>query len=219
MNNKHGEIKDAPAKWQAHILIAGMVALIIFILIAMDVANNGTTLKIDAWLNAEMLTLQNPIFNGTIVLITQALSPMVLIALAIGVATALLYKKEKDKALFIAFTIGGGAFVGYAMKYLFHRLRPENGLIEATNYSFPSGHAMTATIFFMLTLYIFGKEIKNRVRKFVFIAANVSLLLLAGLSRLYLNVHWLSDVVAGFMLGLAWLFFAIYFKRRTHLNH
>lgn len=214
MDKKDGQIKEFPAKWQPYILCAGIIALTIFVLIAMNIANKGDILKIDTWINSEMPALQNTALNGTVILITHTLSPTILISLAVGFAMAFFYKNEKARAFFIAFTIGGGAVMGYALKYLFHRLRPENGLIEATNYSFPSGHAMTATIFFPLIIYIFANKIKTRVRKYAFIAVNVSLILLAGLSRLYLNVHWLSDVVAGFLLGLAWIFLGIYFKIR-----
>jgi len=99
----------------------------------------------------------------------------------------------------------GGLLFEVLTKVIIHRARPENALIEVSGYSFPSGHATMAIIFFSLLLYSFKDDIKNKALKNIFIASNIIFFLIIGLSRVYLNVHWFSDVLAGFGLGLFWL--------------
>ena len=209
--------KKAFLKENTKTIILSIFLLIIFIAIAADVSSNdtGLMLKTDAWLNTEMMSFQIQSLNGIIILITDILSPTTLIILSIAGAIFLFYRGWKSKAIFIALSVGGGALLSYLTKIIFHRARPENGLIEASSYSFPSGHAMMSVIFFSLVIYCFGKHIRNEAHRRLFIIANIVLASFSGLSRLYLNVHWLSDVVAGFLLGLSWIFFAIYFKKKS----
>ena len=213
MNEK--EEKEDVVKKQTKFIISSIVLLILFIAIAADVSNNdnGLMLKTDAWLNTEMLSLQTQSLNGTIILTTDLLSPTMVIILSIAGALFLFFKGKKRVAIFIAFSVGGGALISYTTKIIFHRMRPENGLIEASSYSFPSGHAMMSAIFFSLVIYIFGNYIRNETHRRLFITANIGLLLLSGLSRLYLNVHWLSDVVAGYLFGLSWFMCVLALKK------
>src|SRR3989344_385768 len=95
------------------------------------------------------------------------------------------------------------------IKALAQRARPENALIETSTYSFPSGHATLAIVFFSLLIYLFGKNIKNTFIRWSFIAGNIFLILLIGYTRIYLNAHWFTDVIAGFALGLLWFSFVI----------
>lgn len=84
-------------------------------------------------------------------------------------------------------------------------MRPENMLIFVDGKSFPSGHATMATIFFAMLSYIFINTAHKRILKILYSSLMIVLFLLVGFSRVYLNVHWLSDIIAGFSLGLFWL--------------
>src|SRR3989338_2551285 len=66
-----------------------------------------------------------------------------------------------------------------------------------------------AVVFFSLLIYLFGKNIKNTFIRWSFIAGNIFLILLIGYTRIYLNAHWFTDVIAGFALGLLWFSFVI----------
>ncbi len=83
-------------------------------------------------------------------------------------------------------------------------------LIEKTTYSFPSGHATLAVAFFGMLIYLFKDKIKNKTLRYTFITANIFLMILIGITRIYLNVHWLTDVLAGYALGLICIFGSIY---------
>ena len=100
----------------------------------------------------------------------------------------------------------GGFLVNYFMKLSFHRVRPPNPLINPLdNFSFPSGHATSAFIFYGLLTYLVWKI--NIPKPYKYIAGSILILfsLLIGFSRVYLRVHYPSDVLAGFCIGFAWL--------------
>jgi undecaprenyl-diphosphatase len=85
-----------------------------------------------------------------------------------------------------------------------HKSNALNSFVFEADYSFPSVHALMATVFFTLIIYIFISRIKSLVIRELAIAGAVVLILLVSVSRLYLGVHWLSDIVAGISFGLFW---------------
>lgn len=102
--------------------------------------------------------------------------------------------------------VGAGAQVlDDILKELFHRARPVpiGGFIDAQQFSFPSGHAMVSAAFYMYIAYLTWHLIGGRWRV-VLAAGLVVLVLLIGLARLYLEAHYLSDVIAGYLVGLLW---------------
>lgn len=110
----------------------------------------------------------------------------------------------------------GGFLVNYFMKLSFQRLRPPNPLIDPLhNFSFPSGHATSAFIFYGLLVYLVYKAEKlSAVWKGSAVVLLIAFSLLIGFSRIYLRVHYLSDVLAGFCIGLAWLTLCIWMMER-----
>lgn len=102
-----------------------------------------------------------------------------------------------------------GALLNVGFKASFNRERPPQDLrdpfVTETNKSYPSGHAMGATIGWGLAAYMLCLETPSRRRRLL-ISGGIALLVLGiGLSRVYLRAHWLSDVVGGWMIGLCWL--------------
>ena len=92
------------------------------------------------------------------------------------------------------------------LKALFKRKRPLSPLIKAVKgLSFPSGHAITAVTFYGLVIYIISNIISPGILLYALITFFVVLILLIGFSRIYLRVHYPSDVLAGFIIGLMWL--------------
>jgi undecaprenyl-diphosphatase len=127
------------------------------------------------------------------------------IAIAIGAAYAAWHGRVR-LALYLAVTAIGGGLVDSAVKVLVNRPRPaiEDPLVHAFGKGFPSGHAMSSTVTYGALLLVFLPILSRRARIAAF-AATIVLLLLIGLSRLLLGVHFISDVIAGYVLGLAWL--------------
>jgi len=102
--------------------------------------------------------------------------------------------------------VGGGAqLLNDVLKEVFHRARPEalQGLIQAQQYSFPSGHAMVGAAFYFYVGYLTWRIVHGWWRILVIVGL-VLLVLLIGLARIYLEVHYLSDVIAGYLAGFLW---------------
>lgn len=101
-------------------------------------------------------------------------------------------------------------------KFIFHRARPDiHRLTEATGFSFPSGHSMIGMSFYGFLIFVAYTGIKSRWRYFV-VGLLAVLILMIGLSRIYLGVHYASDVIAGFSAGLAWLIVFISLTKKTY---
>ena len=138
------------------------------------------------------------------IFITNIASPLNLSLFSIFLLVVLFIKKKWYYSILLVTGMTGGVLFKLLIKFLMQQERPLNALIEASGYSFPSGHATMAIIFFVTLLFAFKDEIKI-VFKANFTGTTVLAFLLVGLSRVYLNVHWFSDVLAGFALGMFWL--------------
>jgi membrane-associated phospholipid phosphatase len=99
----------------------------------------------------------------------------------------------------------------FLLKHTFNRQRPAIPLLEeARGLSFPSGHALMSVTFYGLLIYIIFKNVRNREFKWTLITMLILLILIIGFSRIYLRVHYASDVMAGYCIGFLWLVFAVW---------
>jgi undecaprenyl-diphosphatase len=102
--------------------------------------------------------------------------------------------------------VGGGELVSTVLKLFYHRPRPDlvpHGM-EVFTASFPSGHAMMSAIAYLTLAILMARVDRNPRVKALVLSLGVSITLLVGISRIYLGVHWPSDVVAGWCVGAAW---------------
>ena len=123
----------------------------------------------------------------------------------LAVAFLLLLGRYRQ-ALLTAVATGGGSIVGKLLKSLFARERPEivPHLVDVTSLSFPSGHSMNSAIVYLTIAVLLARGLaESRLRAFV-IGIAVLLVLTIGFSRVYLGVHFPSDVLAGWSVGAAW---------------
>lgn len=136
------------------------------------------------------------------------------VAYAILVLLYLLRKNFK-RAIEIGVIGLGGYAINYFMKISFQRTRPDGPLIEPLlNFSFPSGHATSGFIFYGLLIYLIWKTgLSNKIKYPVSILL-ACFALLIGFSRIYLRMHYPSDVFAGFCIGFAWLSLSTYLMSR-----
>ncbi len=192
-------------KYNLYALILNIFSLYLFTKMIEDVIDKELVTKLDVWLNAKIVLLWNPLLNKIMIFVTNIASPSNLLILSLILLGILVYKKKWYYSSLLFFSMLGGLLFEILTKFIIHRARPENALVDVSGYSFPSGHATMAIIFFSLLLYAFKDDIKNKTLRYSFIIGNIVLFLLIGFSRVYLNAHWFSDVIAGFALGLFWL--------------
>ncbi|MEP7164854.1 MAG: phosphatase PAP2 family protein [Ferruginibacter sp.] len=121
----------------------------------------------------------------------------------------LFYKKHRAYSLKIASVAITSTAVLFLLKFILKRERPLIPLIsKAHGYSFPSGHTISGLVFFGMLAYIIYKTIKNKFLKWALIILMFCFAFLVGFSRVYLKLHYASDVIAGFCIGIIWLLLA-----------
>ena len=114
--------------------------------------------------------------------------------------------KEKHIRLSIALNLPLAALINYTLKQIVQRPRPEEyRIINESGYSFPSGHSMVSMAFYGLLIYWIIKNVKNKFYKYTLIILLGMLIILIGTSRIYLGVHYTSDVIAGFLIAFSYL--------------
>ncbi|WP_421383286.1 phosphatase PAP2 family protein [Bacillus salacetis] len=115
--------------------------------------------------------------------------------------------KEKRYPLFLFISLLTGWLLNKILKWAFQRKRPTiEQLVDFQGYSFPSAHAMVSTIFYGMIMYVLWQILKNRGKTaWPFVILTIFLVLAIGLSRVYLGVHYTSDVIAGYAAGGVWL--------------
>ncbi|MCX2740021.1 phosphatase PAP2 family protein [Pontibacter anaerobius] len=118
------------------------------------------------------------------------------------------------KVLLISFST---SILNQALKRFFERPRPAFALLEQSGLSFPSGHAMIGGAFYGLLIYIVWHTVRHKVWRWVSILLLTLLVLLIGFSRIYLKVHYATDVLAGYGIGFMWLIVSVYLMRRLEL--
>ena len=139
--------------------------------------------------------------------ITYLGSATALIILTIGF---LLLLKNKKNSMLIAINLILVFLLNRILKIIVARPRPEVlKIVQEKGYSFPSGHSMVSTGFYGLLIYLIYKNVENKKIKYPLIVALSILILLIGISRVYLGAHYATDVIGGWIIGALYLAFFI----------
>ena len=124
---------------------------------------------------------------------------------------AFFIKRDKWFGIRVASIAFSSLILMFALKYYFQRPRPLTPLLrEARGLSFPSGHAFMSFVFFGLLIYIVNEKLKGHPLKIPLIILLLCFTVMVGLSRIYLRVHYASDVIAGLGMGLMWLIISLW---------
>jgi len=121
----------------------------------------------------------------------------------------LLVRRHRWHSLLVPVVSLGSITLNLALKQFYHRPRPLLPLVSASGLSFPSGHAMISTSFYGLLIYLCYTYVRRPVWRWLFVSGLAVLIVLIGFTRVYLRVHYATDVLAGFTAGLVWLLVAI----------
>lgn len=149
----------------------------------------------------------SPALSKFMIIITSFGSASVLVAVFLLTAI-LLWCRCKDRwdLFLLPVALGGGWAANVILKWIFHRPRPGIAqLVEAGGYSFPSGHAMVSISLYGFIAYLIWKNSHCFLWKRLAVLLLGMLILMIGISRIYLGVHYPSDVLAGFSAGMIWL--------------
>lgn len=190
------------------IIVLSIIALFIVILVGPLVKNSPEGIFFDKIAMDYIHNSTSPMVVHIMNLISWLGSPTFFLTIALSVFVYLLRNKKKKNAKLLLLSVVGSFLLNAIIKNMFSRIRPLNYmLIDQGGYSFPSGHSMVSMTFYTTLAYILLENVKDkRTRIFIWIG-NFVLVGLIGFSRIYLGVHWPTDVIVGFFLGF--IFFLI----------
>ncbi|RDI43136.1 phosphatase PAP2 family protein [Falsibacillus pallidus] len=193
----------------------GIIAalIIIFTKSFLEIADDYNESEIrhfDSFVIAGVQGHVSPFWTKVMVSISFLGSVRWIMILSIATALILFLFKHRLLCLYVIFTVSLGGAFNWILKSIFQRQRPDiEPIIEEQGYSFPSGHSMGSFIFYGALAFIIFKLYEHRLAKAAGVLL-VSLLVLAiGISRIYLGVHYPSDIVGGYTAGAAWTFICI----------
>lgn len=146
-----------------------------------------------------------PWLDPLMVAITRLGEPAILIAMSGALAGFFLWRKKTAETRMLILASGGGLLLNLWLKHLFLRDRPLlwQRTLDVGFYSFPSGHAMMSMVVYGAIGYLLASHYRHRWREIVL--GTAVLIGAIGFSRLYLGVHWPTDVIAGYAAGMIWL--------------
>ena len=196
------------------------LALILFAWLA-DAVFEGQLKRFDLGVRARVHELFNPdvttfmqamTFLGSIVFLTSLFVVIVAVWLLMG---------KRRPAAWLAIAVGGSVVLDLSLKLSFHRTRPVPfiGAVPLT-YSFPSGHALSSFCFYGVLAGLVCARVENPVLRALIWTVTTALVSAIGLSRIYLGVHYPTDVIAGYLAAAAWvssLLFAVYTHRQVKI--
>lgn len=138
--------------------------------------------------------------------------------------TFLMIQRKRLSAALLVIGLTGGVTLSEGLKALFERARPPAAFqaVETLNASFPSGHALLSTVFYLTLGVMLTRAFRQKRLKAFVLGAAILIALLIGLTRVYLGAHWASDVMAGWSVGAAWamaLWLVAYAVQRRQAHH
>lgn len=192
----------------AGFLLAAL-ALWVFATLAYDILAQES-FTFDKQILLALRKLHRPLLDVVMLGLTYIGEPLVLLSICAGLALWLLKMGERAQATVLIIAASGAIGLNYLLKNLFGRARPLlwERVVDVGNFSFPSGHAMISMVTLGMIGYLLTTKFPQWRRRII--SLTLALVLGIGLSRLYLGVHWPTDIVAGYAAGILWLFTCIF---------
>lgn len=193
--------------------IAGILFLFVLILLINSMINfstlNPVTLDRDMTANAILYASRNAVNIKIFFWVTQLGESQIITLLALTTTAILWYTRKKWEIIPLWLSIIGSEGTTFVAKIIFHRPRPVNAVFLESQNSFPSGHATIAVAFYGMIAYFLFKKTKNIILRSLIILSTFIVMTAIGFSRLYLGVHYVSDVWTGYLIGTLWLLIGI----------
>jgi undecaprenyl-diphosphatase len=186
--------------------IAAVAALMLFGWLARDVLRHQS-IRFDAVVRDAVHSLASPGLTTFFGAVTWLGSELFLLPFGALVVWRLAAAGRKHAAVLLVLAAAGGELLDQILKLAFHRGRPAAffGYPLPETYSFPSGHSMVSICFFGVLAAVLTARMASRARRAAVWAAAVAVVLMIGVSRIYLGVHYPSDVVAGYCAAIIWV--------------
>lgn len=187
-------------------LVVSIASLLGFAQIADSALGQETLATIDLRLALDLHQIATPLTTQLMRFFTALGGPVIVMITLAGMVALVAWRRWADLVLWIG-AIGGGFLLTIVLQALIQRPRPAfaNPIGMEASWSFPSGHALMAMITYGLLAYLLIVRLRQWRWQVALALASLFLIVLIGFSRLYLGVHYLSDVLAGYAAGMCWL--------------
>ena len=151
----------------------------------------------------------NPSLDAVMLTVTQLGNPNFVVTIVVITLAILWWQRFRQEAKVFAIACLGALILNTGLKLFFSKVRPQlwPSLISETSFSFPSGHALGSLVLYGFLAYLLATHYP-KFSKIIWILA-ITLIAAIGLSRLYLGVHWPTDIIAGYEVGFLWLMMCI----------
>lgn len=184
------------------IIWANIISLLFFIFILLNVLYNNFFIRMDSTVNSFMSGIENSFLTNFSIAVGFIFDIKIMIVISLIFSAYLWIKFSKNDSVFFVSTMLLNGVILYILKGLMQRFRPLNSLVIEDSFAFPSCHAATAVVFFGFLVYLISKKRELRNLKLIGLLISVFMILLICFTRLYLNVHWFSDVIGGIAVGI-----------------
>jgi membrane-associated phospholipid phosphatase len=185
--------------WTLIAVVSG-IAISVFADLGEDVAAKSTT-AFDNSVRAWVISHQSPIIYKIAYVITWIGSPAVMVLLAVAAGVWFYGRRGRSKAGVVIAAPAVGGLLSGVIKFLFGRVRPAgSAILNEKSFSFPSGHAATSAAVVVTLCYVMAREGMISWTTAVVVGGGIPLIV--GLTRIYLDVHWTTDVIGGWAVGL-----------------
>lgn len=208
--------------WSNKRFVLAAIALVAFVAILQEVLE-GDVNRLDSMAySIFVVRLRRPWLTDVMEGISSLASPIVLLMMLLLVAA---FAPGRRPGLCATINLASALAINQILKYVVQRPRPDGfQLVSEIGYSFPSGHSMVSMAFYGLCAWMVWHYERDRVMKWVWCSCFALAICLVGVSRIYLGVHYASDVLAGFCVSLAWIsvytkVFCPFFMPEVHEMH
>jgi len=189
-----------------------IILILVAFLILSVTAYSVPYFKFDLAIAGTVQKISFPLFDGLMKFVSF-IGDEPLMVIIIGVTGAILFLLgRRTEAVIGTLATAGSALSGSLLKMIIDRPRPSGELVHVSEWlsdkSYPSGHVLAFTVFFGFLLYWLNRKSISLIL--------ILLIVSIGISRVYLGVHWPSDVLGGYILGIIWLFFTIRLYNSYH---
>ena len=167
----------------------------------------GETLRFDGWVRSSLHQHASPALTAAMKAFTVIGSSIPMLLLLATVVAAFRFARLPRQAMMMAIAMAGALVIELSLKHVFHRARPQPyfNVPLPTSYSFPSGHALSAACFYGMLALLVAARVRRRSYRIAIWTVCGLMIAMIGISRIYLGVHYPSDVVGGYTTACVWL--------------
>jgi undecaprenyl-diphosphatase len=199
---------DPRKAWGLSVTLAIAAALVgagLFLGVLEELLALDPLVTVDLRLHNSLVLVRSARLTAFFIAVTQTAAARVVAPLAVAVAAAALMREHIRTAAGVLVSVSGAAVLSVTLKALVHHPRPIDPLLGAREASFPSGHTLTAAAFYGFLAFLLVRSHRKGLLRPVAVFLLLAWIVLVALSRIYLGMHWPSDVLGSLAIGLAWL--------------